>query len=84
MKTVGNSITKKLEKLQGEVEELMDMLQEAADKAEEYFNGRSEKWQETNSHYSDFVDGINTAREQVEAALDAINEVELPDPFEAE
>ncbi len=57
--------------------EAVEIVDDLHDKATDYFDARSERWQESDkgSAYEEWRDAFDSARDEVQAALDALEAI---------
>ena len=82
MKKIPTKIIKKIESVNSDLSDLIDLLDESIESAREYFDNRSEKWQEENGHYEDFIASIETMREIIDQVVGVMDEIEIIEDFE--
>lgn len=63
------------------LEALKNKLDELADRAEEYYDDRSEKWQESDNgtFYSEWYEAIREKAYEIENTLDEVTDIEFED-----
>lgn len=78
MKKFSKRAAERLPNAQSQVADLADWLDGLSDRATTYFEGRSEKWQESSAglNYADWMSQLQQAAEEASALLDTINALE--------
>ena len=71
-------MSKKLDKIKVALTEAQDALSQMAEEAQDYYDSRSERWQESDkaSEWEDKISNLEGAAESVQDAIDYLSEIE--------